>query len=231
MLRAWDDFFCREMMAHPAQFTRPALRWVCIVGSGDRGTLQEALRHPQVEQVTQVDIDERVTRLAEQCFPELTGVINDASARLLFDNGIAWVGRADPDSLDLIIVDSTDPVGPAVGLFTQTLFEGCLRALAPGGILIQQSESHLLHMDTLRRLYADMLGAGFLDVQTRFFPRAVYPSGWWSVTLARKGEPIGCFQVEAVVGRPFATRYCNADTRRAALARPEFFRREIGTAG
>jgi spermidine synthase len=230
MLTARDNFFYHEMMSHPALFTHPAPRRVCIVGGGDCGTLQEVLKHPEVEQVTQVDIDERVTRLAERYFPELTAGNGDPRARLLFDDGIAWVANAAPGGLDLIIVDSTDPVGPAVGLFTQGFFASCLRALAPGGMVIQQSESPLLHMDILRRMYADMRGAGFADVKTLFFPQAVYPSGWWSATMSRKGEAIGGFREESVQRRTFATRYYNAEIHRAALAQPEFFRRDLGAA-
>ena len=230
MLTSRDNFFYHEMMSHPALFTHPAPRRICIIGGGDCGTLQEVLKHPEIEQLTQVDIDERVTRLAEQYFPELTASNADPRARLLFDDGIAWLAKAEPGTLDLIIVDSTDPVGPAVGLFTQGFFESCLRALGPGGMVIQQSESPLLHMDILRQMYTDMGGAGFADIKTLFFPQAVYPSGWWSATMARKGEAIAGFREEAVARRPFATRYYNADIHRAALAQPEFFRHEIGVA-
>jgi spermidine synthase len=231
MLSARENFFYHEMMSHPALFTHEEPRRVCIIGGGDCGTLREVLKHPEVEQVTQVDIDERVTRLAEQYFPELTASNADPRARLLFDDGIAWVANTAPGTLDLIIVDSTDPVGPAVGLFTQGFFESCLHALAPGGIVIQQSESPLLHMDILHRMYVDMRGAGFAAVKTLFFPQAVYPSGWMSATLARKGKAIAGFREDAVERRPFATRYYNADIHRAALAQPEFFRREIAAAG
>lgn len=231
MLSARENFFYHEMMSHPALFTHEEPRRVCIIGGGDCGTLQEVLKHAEVEQVTQVDIDERVTRLAEQYFPELTASNADPRARLLFDDGIAWVANTAPGTLDLIIVDSTDPVGPAVGLFTQGFFERCLRALAPGGIVIQQSESPLLHMDILHRMYVDMRRAGFGAVKTLFFPQAVYPSGWMSATLARKDETIAGFREYAVEQRPFATRYYNADIHRAALAQPEFFRREIAAAG
>ena len=167
---------------------------------------------------------------AERYFPELTASNADPRARLLFDDGTAWVANAAPGTLDLIIVDSTDPVGPAVGLFTQGFFESCLRALAPGGMVIQQSESPLLHMDILRQMYADLRGAGFADVKTLFFSQAVYPSGWWSATMARKSQAICGFREEAVERRAFATRYYNADIHRAALAQPAFFRREIAAA-
>jgi spermidine synthase len=230
MLTARDNFLYHEMLSHPALFTHPAPRRVGIIGGGDCGTLREVLKHPEVEQVTQIDIDERVTRLAEQYFPELTEANGDDRARLLFDDGIAWMAQAIPGRLDLIIVDSTDPVGPAVGLFTEGFFESCLRALAPGGLVVQQSESPLLHLDILRDMHLAMRAAGFADVRSLFFPQPVYPSGWWSATLARKGEAIAGFREEAVERRPFTTRYYNAEIHRAALATPEFFRREIPTA-
>jgi spermidine synthase len=90
--------------------------------------------------------------------------------------------------------------------------------------VVQQSESPLLHLGLLRDMHAAMRGAGFADVKSLFFPQPVYPSGWWSATLARKGEVIAGFREEAVERRPFVTRYYNADIHRAALAQPEFFR-------
>lgn len=227
MLTARDNFLYHEMLSHPALFSHPAPRRVCIIGGGDCGTLREVLKHPEVEQVVQIDIDERVTRLAEQFFPELTEANGDDRARLLFDDGIAWMAMAVPETLDLIIVDSTDPVGPAVGLFSQGFFQTCHSALAPGGIVVQQSESPLLHSGLLRDMHAAMRGAGFADVKTLFFPQPVYPSGWWSATLARKGEAIAGFRTDDVEQRPFATRYYNADIHRAAFAQPEFFRRDL----
>ncbi len=231
MLTARDNFLYHEMLSHPALFSHPAPRRVCIIGGGDCGTLREVLKHPEVEQVVQIDIDERVTRLAEQFFPELTEANGDDRARLLFDDGIAWMAMAVPETLDLIIVDSTDPVGPAVGLFSQGFFQTCHSALAPGGIVVQQSESPLLHSGLLRDMHAAMRGAGFADVKTLFFPQPVYPSGWWSATLARKGEAIAGFRTDDVEQRPFATRYYNADIHRAALAQPEFFRRDLNGVG
>lgn len=227
MLTARDNFLYHEMLSHPALFSHPAPRRVCIIGGGDCGTLREVLKHPEVKQVVQIDIDERVTRLAEQFFPELTEANGDDRARLLFDDGIAWMAMAVPETLDLIIVDSTDPVGPAVGLFSQGFFQTCHSALAPGGIVVQQSESPLLHAGLLRDMHAAMRGAGFADVKTLFFPQPVYPSGWWSATLARKGEAIAGFRTDDVEQRPFATRYYNADIHRAAFAQPEFFRRDL----
>jgi spermidine synthase len=224
MVSARENFLYHEMMSHPALFTHAAPRRVCIIGGGDCGTLREVLKHQEVEEVTQIDIDERVTRLAETYFPELTEANGDPRATLLFDDGIQWVRAAAPGSLDVLIVDSTDPVGPAEGLFSGEFFANCFNALAPGGILVQQSESPLYHMGILRSMYGAMRGAGFADVKTLFFPQVIYPSGWWSATMARKDYPIDGLRTEAADTRPFETRYYNSDIHRAALAQPEFFR-------
>jgi spermidine synthase len=230
MLTSRENFFYHEMMAHPALFTHPDPRRVCIVGGGDCGTLREVLKHPGVESAVQIDIDEAVTRLAEIYFPELTASNRDPRARLLFEDGIRWVKEAVPGGLDLIIVDSTDPVGPAIGLFTEEFHADCLRALGPGGILVQQSESPLYHLQILKDMHAAMRGAGFNHTRTLFFPQAIYPSGWMSATMARKGEPLDAFREAAARDRLFETRYYNAEIHRAALAQPEFFRRALGLA-
>ena len=89
-----------------------------------------------MEQAEQVELDERVTRVAEEFFPELCENNADPRARLHFTDGIQWVADAKPDSYDVIIVDSTDPVGPAAGLFSETFYKNCLRALRPRGIVV-----------------------------------------------------------------------------------------------
>jgi spermidine synthase len=223
MLTSRDNFLYHEMMAHPVLFTHPRPRRVCIVGGGDCGTLREVLRHREVEEVAQVDIDERVTRLAERYFPELCESNADPRARLLFEDGIRWIRGRPAGSLDVIIVDSTDPVGPAEGLFTADFFRDCLRALDRGGLLVQQSESPLYHMDILRAMYAALRAAGFAAVQTLFFPQCVYPSGWWSATMAVKDGALSGFREADALARSFPTRYYNPAIHRAALAAPEFF--------
>jgi spermidine synthase len=227
MLTSRDNFLYHEMMSHPVLFTHPDPRRVAIVGGGDCGTLREVLRHTGVQEVVQIDIDEQVTRLSERHFPELCESNADPRASLLFEDGIRWIREREPGSLDVIIIDSTDPVGPAEGLFTADFLADCHKALGDGGILVQQSESPLYHMDILRGLYQAMDEAGFAAVQTLFFPQCVYPSGWWSATMARKGQGFDGFREQAVQQRSFPTRYYNLDIHRAALAQPEFFRTEI----
>ena len=224
MVTTRDNFLYHEMMSHPALFTHPRARRVVIIGGGDCGTLREVLKHDEVESAIQVEIDERVTRLAEQYFPELCESNNDPRAQLLFIDGIKWMAECEPESLDIVIVDSTDPIGPAEGLFNETFYRSCLKALRHGGILVQQSESPLAHLPLLKDIRKAMKGAGFQAMRTLTFPQPCYPTGWWSATLARKGVDLSDFRERGAEMKQFSTQYYNADIHKAALASPEFLR-------
>ena len=228
MLTTRDNFLYHEMMAHPALFTHPDPKRVLIIGGGDCGTLRETLKHPRVETATQVDIDQEVTRAAERYFPELCASNRDPRAQLRFDDGLAWVKNAEPGSYDVIIVDSTDPVGPAEGLFAEPFCRDCHRALGVDGVLVQQSESPLFHLDTLLMpMHRTLRIVGFSDTHTLHFPQCVYPSGWWTATLARKAGLIADFREMDAAAKSFSTGYYNAEIHRAALATPEFMRRAL----
>lgn len=217
-----DNFVYHEMMSHPALFTHPAPRRALVIGGGDCGTLREVLKHETVALAEQVELDERVTRVAEKFFPHLCSSNGDPRVRFHFQDGIAWIAKAAPGTYDVIIVDSTDPVGPAAGLFSEEFYRNCLKALGPTGILVGQSESPLFHPELIRSVQSAMRGAGFREVATLHFPQCTYPSGWWSATLACKdGSPVHFRETAA---KPFPTRYYNAAIHRAALALPEFLR-------
>ncbi len=226
-LSARDNFFYHEMMAHPAIYSHANPRRAAIIGGGDCGTLHEVLKHPEIEQVTQIDIDERVTRVCERFFPELCASNDDPRATLLFIDGIRWMEEAPAGALDIIFVDSTDPIGPGEVLFSRDFYAACHAALGEGGIIVQQSESPLLHMDILRPMIEDMRGAGFRDTRTLCFPQPTYPCGLWSATMARKGLPFDGFREEDAAHPPFATQYYTVDTHRGALALPPFVARQL----
>lgn len=227
MLSQRDNFLYHEMLSHPALFTHANPGRVLIIGGGDCGTLREVLKHESVKLAEQVEIDERVTRISERYFPELCDSNGDPRARLHFDDGIKWVKDAEPETYDVIIVDSTDPVGPAEGLFRRPFFENCLRALRPGGVLVQQSESPLLHSDLIRLMRKEMRAAGFGSVLTLNFPQCVYPSGWWSATMAGKSSALLNIREQEIADKPFPTRYYNLAVHQAAIAQPEFFREAL----
>lgn len=227
MLTARENFLYHEMMSHPALFTHPSPENIVIIGGGDCGTLREVLKHGRVTHALQVEIDERVTRLAEEFFPELCVSNNDSRAEFFFGDGIQWMREADPGSIDLIIIDSTDPIGPAEGLFTEAFYRDCIKALGKDGLLVQQSESPLFHMQIINPMHKAMRAAGFADTRALFFPQPCYPSGWWSATMAARHTLDGSFREQDVTNKHFETQYYTADIHRAALAAPAFFAKAL----
>ncbi|MEQ8428747.1 MAG: polyamine aminopropyltransferase [Gammaproteobacteria bacterium] len=222
MLTSRDNFVYHEMMSHPALFYHSNPEHVAIVGGGDCGTLREVLKHDSVVSATQIELDERVTRVSEQYFPELCESNNDERARLLFEDAIAWMRNAKPKSLDVIILDTTDPVGQAKRLFAEPFYRDCLNALREGGIVVAQSESPLFNLDLIQDMRGEMEKADFTEMRTLHFPQVTYPSGWWTATMARKGQGFGDFREQAARNRSFQTRYYNADIHTASAALPQF---------
>ncbi len=226
MVTTRDNFLYHEMISHPALFTHPDPKRVLIIGGGDCGTLREVLKHPGVERVTQVDIDEGVTRAALKYFPELCESNDDPRADIRFGDGIQWVKDVEPGSLDIIIVDSTDPVGPAEGLFGEQFFRDCCTALATDGILVQQSESPLFHVGLMQEMHRYMRKAGLANTRTLHFPQTAYPSGWWSATMASRAVLEGFRETDAAE-RPFKTLYYSPEVHKGALALPPFMQEAL----
>ncbi len=228
MVSARENFIYHEMMAHIPLFAHCNPERVVIIGGGDCGTLKEVLKHDEVHQVWQVDIDEQVTRMAEKYFPELCDSNQDPRAHILFDDGIAWIKQAPPSSLDVIIIDSTDPVGPAEGLFAVDFYRDCYRALKADGVLVQQTESPLYHTQSIiKQAQMDFKQAGFVSSHCFPFPQVIYPSGWWSCTLAVKHGLASEFRQQQAANKSFVTRYYNAGIHQGALALPEFMREAL----
>lgn len=228
MVSTRENFFYHEMMSHAPIYTHVAPKNIVIIGGGDCGTLRECLKHAEVESVVQCDIDEQVTRMAEKYFPELCESNGDPRATVMFDDGIAYMQNAAPGSIDIIIVDSTDPVGPAEGLFNRAFYENCFKALRPDGLLVQQSESPLALMDLIRDMIGAMSDAGFRGFRTLPFPQPCYPTGWWSCTIAAKdGRDLAAFRSDDAAAKTFSTEYYNAGIHHGALLQPEFLRRAL----
>lgn len=223
MVSTRDNFLYHEMMSHAALFTHPDPKRVVIIGGGDCGTLREVLKHPGVEHALQVEIDERVTRLAEEHFPELCESNNDPRAELYFGDGIAWMRDAAAGSVDVVIVDSTDPIGPAEGLFNRAFYADVHRALGENGLLVQQSESPFLHLSIVKAMHDEMRAAGFVDTRLLNFPQPLYPSGWWSSTHALKDAKQSP-RYSAVDEKALQTQYYTAEVHQASLALPPFVR-------
>lgn len=234
MLSEQDEFVYHEMIAHVPLNSHPNPKNVLIVGGGDGGTAREVLRHGDVETVDLVEIDEAVVRASKE-FLRGIGEFDDPRLTLTIDDGIKWVQEHEA-AYDVIIVDGSDPVGPAEGLFNRSFFESCYAALKEEGILVAQSESPWVQQyhEPIRHIYHIMDELFDLSkVYLSFIP--LYPTGMWAMTYASKGklDPLDKESIEKAAQFEGifvdSLRYYNAEMHSAAFAIPQFVRRIIGT--
>ena len=177
-----DEFCYHEMLVHVPMLTVPEPKRVLVIGGGDGGTLRHVLMHPSVERAVMCEIDERVTELCRAYLPAVGGdAFDDPRADVLFDDGIAYM-RAATEAFDVIIVDSSDPVGPGEGLFTESFYRDAGAHLAPGGVIAVQSGSPFFQQGELHRAHAHMQAA-LPDVRVYLGAVPTYPGTLWSFTM------------------------------------------------
>ena len=189
MTAEYQEKFYHECLVHPALCSAKNIFKVLIIGGGDGGTARECLRHEEIEHLDIVEIDARVVELSQKYLVSLGGQAwNDPRLHLNIEDGINWVANATTDSYDVVIVDGSDPNGPAKGLFNKKFFKDCKRILRPGGVFATQSESpeafrdvHIEIIRIIREVFE------FADPLYGWVP--MYPSGWWSWTFASIDSP------------------------------------------
>jgi spermidine synthase len=146
-----DEFVYQEMIAHVPLLAHGAARSVLIIGAGDGGVLRRVLQHRGVERAVMVEIDGEVIRLAKQFLPGIAGQAwTDPRAEVIVGDGIDYVKRAADASFDVIIVDSTDPIGVGEVLFTDDFYANCARILTVRGVLVNQCGVPFMQSDELR---------------------------------------------------------------------------------
>ena len=184
-----DEFHYHEMISHPAMFAHGNAKNVLVIGGGDGGTVREILRHEGVEKVTMVEIDGEVITACKEHLPEIAASFDHPKLDLKVDDGIAFIKTAAPESYDIIIVDGSDPVGPAEGLFSVEFYTNCYNALKKDGILIAQGESPKFNekaFSELNHTLQDIFGADNAPVSLFYVP--TYPTGMWSFQYGIKGD-------------------------------------------
>jgi spermidine synthase len=222
-----EEFIYHEMLAHPALCTHPGPRRVLIIGGGDGGALEEALKHP-LDRATLVEIDEAVVRTSRRYLAEVAGrAFDDPRASLVIGDGIGYVGET-AERFDVVLVDSTDPQGPAIGLFSPEFYGTIARRLTPGGILVVQSGSAVYQRDLIRSVRRT-LRPFFPVVRTYVATVVEYPGTLWSFTLGSLGPDPLTVAPETIARRTegFGLRYYTPAGHHAAFAPPPFLRDAI----
>jgi spermidine synthase len=191
---------------------------VLIIGGGDGGAAREVLKHKEVEEVHMVEIDGEVIDAVRKFFPENASAFDDPRFKLFIQDGLEFI-KSKKQEYDVIIVDSSDPVGPAVQLFEYQFYSDCLKALKPDGILNVQSESPFYNKDVMKRV-RDLLGSLFKYVNPYLACIPTYPSGLWSFTMASNAYHYSAADLSRAQG--LNTRYFTKDLFHACFVLPGF---------
>ena len=222
-----DENAYHEMIIHVPMLLNPTFKDVLVIGGGDGGSVREILRHPQVERVTMVEIDEAVVRASKEFLPSLSGALEDPKLDLRIEDGIAFVANAPDASYDLIVIDSSDPVGPSEGLFSTAFYEQVYRCLKPDGAIAAQSESPRFNQPAfvdIHQCLKGIFGADQVVCYLAFIP--TYPTGMWSFNYATKGAAHPIQGMDAARSESFAIahdlQYYNVGIHQAAFALPTF---------
>lgn len=218
-----DEFVYHEMITHVPLITHPQPREVLVIGGGDGGTVREIVKHPDVSRVRLVEIDDRVVAAARRFLPSLSQALDDPRAEVIIADGAEYV-RAMREACDVIIIDSTDPVGPAVKLFEADFYQTVHDALTPEGLFVAQSKSPYLDRDLIREILAIMRSLFPIAlIYTAAIP--TYPSGFWSFVLGSKQHhPLTFDEGRA---EKLETRYYSPEIHRAAFTLPREIRGDL----
>lgn len=222
-----DEFIYHEMLAHVPILAHGQAKRVLVVGGGDGGMLRRVLQHRGVEQATLVEIDPGVIDLCRKYLPSIGENVFDAPrARVVIADGAKYMAETE-DKYDVVIVDSTDPIGPGEVLFSAAFYGDCKRCLNEGGILVTQSGVPFLQKTELTNSY-QRLKQHFADASFYLAPVPTYAGGFMAFGWA-SDDPEARRQPVAVIADRFAksglsTRYYNADVHVAAFALPNYVR-------
>jgi spermidine synthase len=217
------QFIYQEMMSHPALYSHAAPARVAILGGAGCGTLYEVLKHPQVRTAVQVTADERIASVAAEFFPSLCDREDETRAAIVPGPPLSWLEAAPDRSLDVLIVDDRAPADAPDAAEQVSLYSEARRVLASEGLLVLQSGSPLYDArTTLRPQYDALRAAGYLDMLAFGFPHCLWPSGWWSATVACTDLPVTFAREPAAEEEPVQTRYYNSAIHRTASATPNY---------
>jgi spermidine synthase len=230
-----DEFIYQEMMAHVPIFAHGAAREVLIIGGGDCGIAEEALKHKTIKRLTQVEIDAAVIEFSKEHFPEFTKpVFADKRFESVIGDGMKYVART-KRKFDVIIVDSTDPQGPGKVLFSRKFYAACKRCLNKGGVLVTQNGVPIFQpaelissVSKFRKLFADG-GCYIAAIPT-------YIGGHMAMGWATDNKRLRHMSVKDIAARyrkagSFSTKYWTPEVHAAAFALPRFIADTVAKAG
>jgi len=230
MLTSKDEFIYHDMIVHVPMATNPDIKKVLVIGGGDGGTVRELTRYTGIERIDMVEIDRMVVEACQKYLPLTASKLEDKRVQLLFEDGIEFVRRS-KEKYDLIIVDSTDPIGPGEGLFTMEFYTCCYNLLSENGILVNQCESPFYEKNAKEmRKSVKKIKSLFPISKIYQYNMPTYPSGHWLFGFAsKKYDPIKDFNPERWEALGLETRYYDRDVHIGSFMLPAYVKKMIET--
>ena len=225
MVNEKDEFVYHDCIVHTPMCVNPNIKNVLIIGGGDGGTARELSRYSSIEKIDMVEIDELVVRASQEFLPITASKLEEESRiHLYFEDGVAWVANAKDETYDLIIVDSTDPIGPGEGLFSTEFYQNCYRILSKDGILVNQNESpYFAHNAREMKRAHEKINRIFPIAKVYQAHIPTYPSGHWLFVFASKTfDPIKDAKVDEWNALGLKTKYYNTDIHVGSFMLPTF---------
>lgn len=232
MLTEKDEFIYHEMIAHVPMAVNPSIKKVLVIGAGDGGTVRELTRYNSLEGIDMVEIDRKVVEICKEFIPKTASKLDDKRVNLYFEDGLKFV-KTKKNEYDLIIVDSTDPIGPGVELFTLEFYENCFDALVDDGILVNQHESPYYPKDakTMQKIHKKIKSVfPIATVYQAHIP--TYGSGHWLFGFAsKKYNPVKDLNEELWNSLNLETNYYNTDLHKGSFYIPNYVKRMLEVGG
>ncbi len=226
MVTERDEFAYHDMITHVPLFVHPSPKNVLVIGGGDGGTAREVIRHHGVEKCTMVEIDAMVVDACKQHIPQTAAALDDDRIQLIIGDGVQFVNETQ-EKFDVIIVDSTDPIGPAQPLFGEAFYQDVFNCLTDDGIVVSQGESSWYALEIQQSLLK-VLNKVFPQSYLYSFSNLTYPGGLWSFTFASKTyHPTKDFNASRVNDSGLTFDYYNAELHSAAFALPSFVKKGL----
>lgn len=221
-----DSFVYHEMLVHPAMHCLGRVRNVLVIGGGDGGAVTELIKYPSIESIILCEIDEQVVSTCLEYFPSISRGISDPRVQVVNEDGAWFIGQLS-NELDLVLVDSTDPVGPAQALFEISFYEAIKAALSPDGAAVFQTESPFFMANIFRKTVADLRSVFGTNGATPYLAVIPsYPGGLWSFTFCSGGR-----DPKLIIGDGLENtavhdlKYYTQEVHGASFVLPEFVKR------
>ncbi len=225
MVTEKDEFIYHDMITHVPMMTHPNPEKVLIIGGGDGGTAREVLRYKSVKKCVMVEIDPVVIDASREWLPQTSCQFNNPKLEILIADGVDFM-KTSKETFDVIIVDSSDPIGPATPLFNIDFYKDIYARLSDDGIVVSQCESPYYHK-AMQKTLLGILKDLFPRVHLYTYTNLSYPGGYWAFSFASKTLcPLKDLKIERVKKENLEFQYYNENIHWGAFQLPSFMQKE-----